>query len=72
MKERVIPSVYYGVSEPKTNIINVYWACANHLRDLLCKCYPRYIVGLTMKHDFPNYYQEVMTDYASSIDLFYK
>ena len=71
MKERVIPSVYYGVREPDT-IGNMYQACADHLRKLLNEGYPRYIVGLTMKHDFPNYYQEVMTDYASSIDLFYK
>ena len=71
MRERVIPSVYYGVNEPNTTK-DLYHACADHLRDLLCKGYPRYIVGLTMKHDFPNYYQEVMTDYASSIDIFYK
>ena len=71
MKERVIPSVYYGVREPDT-IGNMYQACADHLRKLLNEGYPRYIVGLTMEHDFPHYYQEVMTDYASSIDLFYK
>ena len=71
MKERVIPSVYYGVREPDT-IGNMYQACADHLRKLLNEGYPRYIVGLTMEHDFPNYYQEVMTDYASSIELFYK
>ena len=71
MKERVIPSVYYGVREPDTTK-DLYHACADHLRDLLCKGYPRYIVSLTMKHDYPNYYQEVMKDYASSIDLFYK
>ena len=71
MKERVIPSVYYGVREPNTTI-NVYWACVDHLRDLLCKSYPRYIVELTMEHDYPECWQEVMTDYASSIDLFYK
>ena len=71
MKERVIPSVYYGVREPDT-IGNMYQACADHLRKLLNEGYPRYIVELTMKHDFPNYYQEVMTDYASSIDIFYK
>ena len=71
MKERVIPSVYYGVSEPNT-IRDMYYMCADHLRKLLNEGYPRYIVELTMKHDFPNYWQEVMTDYASSIDLFYK
>lgn len=71
MKERVIPSVYYGVREPNT-IRDTYYMCADHLRDLLCKGYPRYVVSLIMEHDYPNYYQEVMTDYASSIDLFYK
>ena len=71
MKERVIPSVYYGVREPDTRG-DMYQRCADHLRKLLNEGYPRYIVELTMKHDFPNYWQEVMTDYASSIDLFYK
>ena len=71
MKERVIPSVYYGVREPHT-VGDMYQACADHLRKLLNEGYPRYIVGLVMQHEFPNYWEEVMTDYASSIDLFYK
>ena len=71
MKERVIPSVYYGVNEPNTTK-DLYHACADHLRKLLNEGYPRYIVDLVMQHDFPNYWQEVMSDYASSIDLFYK
>ena len=71
MKERVIPSVYHGVREPNTTK-DLYHACADHLRDLLNEGYPRYVVSLVMEHDFPNYYQEVMKDYASSIELFYK